>query len=142
MHHRKATESDETHIIRDSKTIDEYFSLYQNDSKIDWNKRLIFKNDKFLTLSIAHRYLQETGKAVTMAELIKVKGLPDSLIENSDFKSLVQRFSETYKVEFNPTSSVIGAIVSQEIVKVITQRDFPSHGLVVYDSITQRCLFE
>jgi len=57
---------------------------------------------------------------VTLAELIKAKGLPDSLIENSDFKLLVERFFNTFKVEFNPTSSVIGAIVTQEIVKVIT----------------------
>jgi len=74
--------------------------------------------------------------------LVKAKGLPESLLENSDFKDIFSSFNRSFKVDFNPTASVIGAIVSQEVVKAVTQRDFPSHGLAVYDSMTERCLFE
>lgn len=73
---------------------------------------------------------------------MKAKGLPESLLENSDFKDIFDRFQRSFSLNFNPTASVIGAIVSQEVVKAVTQRDFPSHGLAVYDSITERCLFE
>jgi len=53
--------------------------------------------------------------------------------------SIKDKLSTTFNLDFNPTASVIGAIVSQEIVKVITQKDFPSHGLAIYDSLTERC---
>ena len=76
------------------------------------------------------------------SNLVKAKGLPDSLIDNNDFKDIFSRFERSFRVDFNPTASVIGAIVSQEVVKTVTQRDFPSHGLAVYDSITEKCLFE
>ena len=62
-----------------------------------------------------------------------------TLLENPDFLHIFERFNKTYKLDFNPSASVIGAIVSQEIVKTVTQRDFPSHGLAVYDSITEKC---
>jgi hypothetical protein len=52
------------------------------------------------------------------------------------------KFNECFNLEFNPSSSAIGAIVSQEVVKVITQRDHPGHGFFVYDSVTQRCVIE
>ena len=76
------------------------------------------------------------------SNLVKAKGLHDSLLDNSEFKDIFSRFERSFRVDFNPTASVIGAIVSQEVVKTVTQRDFPSHGLVVYDSITEKCLFE
>ncbi len=77
-----------------------------------------------------------------MQKIVTTKGLPESLLDNVDFKQLVERFNRSFKVDFNPSASVIGAIVSQEVVKVVTQRDFPSHGLAVYDSQTQKCQFE
>ena len=40
-------------------------------------------------------------------------------------------------IEFNPSSGVIGSITSQEIIKVITKKDFPEHGFFVYDSDSQ-----
>jgi hypothetical protein len=120
MHHRKATDREETHTIRDSKTLEEYFGHFADESKLIWNKRLICRNDKFVTLALAHQYLQEFGFDVSLPQLIKAKGLPDSLLENSDFKDILDKFNETFNLDFNPTASVIGAIVSQEIVKVIT----------------------
>jgi hypothetical protein len=124
----------------------------QKSTKLKWNKRLIFKNDKYLTLAIASLYLSELNEddlimgyqdyLDKIKEIITQNNLPETILENEDFRYIVQRFFETYKIDFNPSGSVIGAIVSQEIVKVITQRDFPSHGLAVYDSITERCIFE
>ena len=152
-HHRKATDTEEVHTIKDSRPLSEYMSQFQGQSsKLKWNKRLIFKNDKYLTLAIASLYLSELNEddliMSNQAYLDKIKdiitqnGLPETILENEDFKDILQRFFETYKIDFNPSASVIGAIVSQEIVKVITQRDLPSHGLAVYDSITERCIFE
>lgn len=54
---------------------------------------------------------------------------------NNDCKELITRFNSCFNIDFNPSASVVGAIVSQEIVKVITHKDFPSHGLAVYDSL-------
>lgn len=67
---------------------------------------------------------------------MKAKGLSTAIVENSEFIDIANKFEKTYNLDFNPTSSVIGAIVSQEIVKAITKRDFPCHGLAVYDSIS------
>ena len=120
MHHRKATDTDETHTIRDSLTLEEYFGRFIDETKLTWNKRLIFRNDKFVTLALAHRYLEEFGFDISLPNLINTKGLPDSLIDNTDFKAIRDKFNGTFNLEFNPTASVIGAIVSQEIVKVIT----------------------
>jgi hypothetical protein len=80
IHHRKATDTEETHIIKDSITFQDYFSRFSDESKLTWNKRLIFKNDKYITLSLAHRYLQEQGLEVSMSDFIKAKGLPESLM--------------------------------------------------------------
>jgi hypothetical protein len=77
----------------------------------------------------------------TVEDLLKAKDLPAALLQTPDFIDVLGRLDSTYKVDFNPTSSVLGAIVSQEVVKLVTQRDFPSHGLAVYDSISQRCVF-
>ena len=120
MHHRKTTDTEETHTIRDSKTLEEYFGRFADESKLTWNKRLICRNDKFVTLALAHQYLQEFGFDISLPQLIETKGLPDSLLENTDFKDILEKFNGTFNLDFNPTASVIGAIVSQEIVKVIT----------------------
>lgn len=48
----------------------------------------MFKNEKFLTLAVAHRYLEECGANIPLQKFIKAKGLPDSLIENADFKDI------------------------------------------------------
>jgi hypothetical protein len=77
----------------------------------------------------------------TVEDLLKAKDLPAALLQTPDFIDVLGRLDSTYKVDFNPTSSVLGALVSQEVVKLVTQRDFPSHGLAVYDSISQRCVF-
>lgn len=93
-------------------------------------------------MAIAQKYLDEVSQGIDgafrdrVAQLVKAKGLPPALIENSEFIDITDKFEKTYNLDFNPTSSVIGAIVSQEIVKAITKRDFPCHGLAVYDSIS------
>jgi len=64
--------------------------------------------------------MQEFGCDISLPQLVKAKGLPDSLVENTEFKEILEKFNATFNIEFSPTASVIGAIVSQEIVKVIT----------------------
>ena len=143
--HRKATDSEETYTITESKTFSNYMSQFTDSSKLSWNRRLVNKNDKYLTLTFASLFIHEKeGGELSeiISKLVKAKGLPESLLENSDFKDIFDRFQRSFSLNFNPTASVIGAIVSQEVVKAVTQRDYPSHGLAVYDSITERCLFE
>lgn len=122
--HRKATDTEETYTITESKSFHSYMSQFTDGSKLPWNKRLVNKNDKYLTLGIASLYIQELenkGEVSDIASnLIKAKGLPESLLENSDFKDIFSRFHQSFKVDFNPTASVIGAIVSQEVVKAVT----------------------
>lgn len=76
---------------------------------------------------------------MSLQHLVKSKGLPDTLLDKPEFKDICERFQSTFNLDFNPTASVIGAIVSQEIVKVITQKDLPFHGLAVYDSLSEKC---
>ncbi len=48
------------------------------------------------------------------------------------FKKIVKDLDSMYGLEFNPTSSVLGSILSQEIIKVITEKDSPAHGMMLY----------
>lgn len=145
--HKKSTDTDEVFTIIESQTLEQYLARFKADAgPLNWNKRHIFRNDKYLLLAIAAKHLTEESPESSLMtkvhELIEAKGLPQDLAENADLKDIVEKLERTYCLDFNPTCSVIGAIVAQEITKVITQRDFPSHGLAVYDSISQKCLFE
>lgn len=73
---------------------------------------------------------------------VEKKGLPSSLKDNLEFKEQFQRFDNCFNLEFNPSASVVGAIVSQEVIKVITQKDFPCIGMGVYDAMSQKCVVE
>jgi hypothetical protein len=78
-----------------------------------------------------------------MLEMIEKKGVNSQSIKDSEeFKDIFKRINETFNLEFNPSASVIASIVSQEIIKVITLKDFPGHGMFVYSSITQNCTME
>lgn len=48
------------------------------------------------------------------------------------FKKIRTDLDRMYGMEFNPTSSVLGSIISQEIIKVITEKDSPAHGMMLY----------
>ena len=63
---------------------------------------------------------------------------------SAEFRSQVLKFHKTFtgNVEFNPCSSLIGAITSQEIIKVITKKDFPEHGFYLYDTNSQKIVIE
>ncbi len=54
-----------------------------------------------------------------------------------DFDRVVEDFGRQYGIEFNPTSGVISSVLSQEVIKVLTRRDHPAFGFMVYDSINQ-----
>jgi len=55
---------------------------------------------------------------------------------------LFAQFDKMFKLEFNPSASVIGSVISQEILKVITLKDHPNHGLFIYDSVNQAFTIE
>ena len=55
--HRKATDTEETYTITESKTFKSYMSQFTDDSKLAWSKRLVNKNDKYLTLALASLYI-------------------------------------------------------------------------------------
>ena len=50
---------------------------------------------------------------------------------------ILEKVEKMWGVDFNPTSSVVSAVMSQEVIKVITLRDHPAHGMLVYDSQNQ-----
>lgn len=60
--HRKATDSEETYTITESKTFSSYMSQFTDASKLPWNRRLVNKNDKYLTLTLASLFIQEQEK--------------------------------------------------------------------------------
>jgi hypothetical protein len=47
-----------------------------------------------------------------MNELIIDKNLNKGLTSNEEFKSFFTRFNDCFNLEFNPSASVIGSIVS------------------------------
>ena len=50
---------------------------------------------------------------------------------------LFRIFLEFYKYEFNPVASIIGSLLSQEIIKIITKEGKPIENIFTYDSIMQ-----
>ena len=44
-------------------------------------------------------------------------------------------FDRQYGIEFNPTAGVVSSVLSQEVIKVVTMRDHPASGLMLYDSV-------
>ena len=62
--------------------------------------------------------------------------------DQASFNKIVSDVDRMFSLEFNPSSSVIGAVMSQEIIKVITKRDHPNHGLFIYDSANQTMTIE
>ena len=114
--HRKATDTEETYTITESKSFQSYMSQFTDSSKLPWNKRIVNKNDKYLTLTLASLYIQELENKGEISDivsnLVKAKGLSEILLENCDFKDIFSRFHRSFNVNFNPTASVIGAIVS------------------------------
>ena len=61
---------------------------------------------------------------------------------NARFTKMCEELDRTYGVDFNPTSSVLGSILSQEIIKVITERDSPAHGMMLYGADEQQFILE
>lgn len=83
----------------------------------------------------------------TLDFISKRDGLSQHLKTFSDseaLKSQVAQFDRcfTSQLEFNPSSGAVSAITSQEIIKVITRRDFPEHGLFLFDANTQKMMIE
>ena len=57
---------------------------------------------------------------------------------NKDYSKVLNHLVTMSKeAEFNPTNSVLGCTVSQEIQKIITRQDVPMRGLFLYDSDKQ-----
>jgi molybdopterin/thiamine biosynthesis adenylyltransferase len=57
---KKATETEKTEIITESKTVERYlepFSEAQISEPLSWNKRTIFRHDKYLFLAIAAKFI-------------------------------------------------------------------------------------
>ena len=86
---KKSTETEETETITDSKTLYEYMSKFTDSAvKLKWNKRSIFRHDKYLLLGIAATYIHELNSAKedeanifdTVEDLIKAKDLPVDLL--------------------------------------------------------------
>jgi hypothetical protein len=82
------------------------------------------------------QYLKEKSGSedVQIAELLSNKGFT-GFTTDPTFDFVCGEVSRMWRLQFNPCSSVIGSTMSQEVIKVVTQRDHPGHGLFVYDSV-------
>jgi len=105
----------------------------------------VSKNHKLVLLSLIAQYLKFLAKSddstlPTLKSFLKSKeGLSQHIQtfeKSDDFESFINKFETCWnkKIEFNPTASVVSAIMSQEIIKVITMKDHPAHGFFIYDS--------
>ena len=79
-------------------------------------------------------YLEASKKVFT-----KLKACNHNAFEAQweQYEQLQQKFTKQYGLEFNPTCGVISSVLSQEIIKVITKRDKPASGFLVYNSEDQ-----
>lgn len=128
-------------------------SFIKDDKKLSWKKREVMKPHKLVLLCFAAQALLAKSKSSenthdTVLAFVKTKqGLSQyaGTYEASEvFKEITRKFETCWKnqIEFNPTSGVISAITSQEIIKVITRKDFPEHGFFIYDADTQQMVIE
>ena len=62
--------------------------------------------------------------------------------DEQSYLKIVEDMDRMFGLEFNPSSSVVGAVMSQEIIKLITKKDHPNHGFFIYDSINQTMTVE
>lgn len=123
--------------------------------KLNWKKRDLLKPHKLQLLALVPHIVKEMQASESKEDayenvvdfISKRDGLSQHLKTFRDselLKQQVQSFDECYKhqLEFNPSSGAVSAITSQEIIKVITRRDFPEHGLFLFDATTQKMMIE
>ena len=88
--------------------------------KVEVPRRKLFKNNKYLIYSIMGQYLKERGDfKVTedqlfeqVCETLRAKGINKGICGKDEFKQLFSTFDKCFCLEFNPSSSVVGALVS------------------------------
>ena len=128
--------------ISDSVTITDFFNTLLDKAKsLTWKKRAR-NSTKMLLSAFTCQYLKEAevshdfGLAKqSLEKMLLDKGHNAFKPDQAAFDQIVEDVDRTFGLEFNPSSSVIGAVMSQEIIKVITKRDHPNHGLFIYDSV-------
>ena len=76
---------------------------------------------------------QKTAGSFEIAELLQAKG-HSGFAKDAAFDFVCGEVARMWGLQFNPSSSVIASVLSQEVIKVVTQRDHPGYGLFVYDS--------
>ena len=110
--------------------------LIDPKTSLKWTKRDINKPEKLLLLAIVQTLL---GEKQSIEDFVGSKeGISNhkvKILESEVFKKITSQFKACFEqeLEFNPSSGVIGAVASQEIIKVITKKDSPQHGLFLYD---------
>ena len=152
QHTKKDAEGVETHSlgkVEGSISLQDFSNkLLSTDHPISWKKRELLKPSKLNLLGVAQQLMSESGKPQDLLAFIKTKpGLSAhaTLYESSEkFKAQLSAFNVcfTNNLEFNPAAGVIGSITSQEIIKVITKKDFPQHGFFMFDSESQQMTIE
>jgi len=78
-HHKKATDTDELHIITDSKTLSEWLTDFTSAKPFKWRPKALNKSDKYLLVGILSQFMKETeGTSLTdqVSKLIQRKSLP------------------------------------------------------------------
>ena len=135
--------------MKDSRSLASFLeSLADPKQTIAMTKRDIKRPEKLLKLGILEQYLAECGGKSSLEEFLKTKaGISqhlDALSKSELFSDVLEKFRNCFKnkIEFNPSAGVIGAVASQEIIKVITRKDNPGIGLFLYDVNSQKIIIE
>ena len=121
--------------------------MLNTEKRLHVSRREAMKWNKLLLYAITALILKEKtgGQLNYYIEAKKgVSKFSKSLFDNPEYNHVVDRVRHWFSTrnEFNPTASVIGSVASQEIIKVITRKDFPSNGLFLYDSDIQMIKIE
>ena len=130
----------QTRTISDSQSLEAFLASFADQNqKLTW-KRRGRQTGKLLFSAFLAQYWDKEE----VVRLLRAKGhsgFQDAANEQA-FADLCAELQRTWNLAFNPCSSVIGAVMSQEILKVVTGRDHPGHGLFCYDSVNQSMTVE
>lgn len=118
-----------TETITDSISLTDFIGKFKDvDQQLTWNKRRK-QPGKMLLSAIMAYYLKDDSEGVSssgcqkVVDLLKAKGhsgYQTNADQTQAFATLCDEVERMWGLQFNPCSSVIGSVLSQEVIKVIT----------------------
>ena len=126
-----------------SKSLEDFMKGFFNCSKLDWNRREAIKPSKMLLSEVLVKAVADIESISLDEAQQKVKNQFLACkhdyfkAQETQFENFRAKFRNQFGLEFNVTSGVISSVLSQEIIKVLTKRDRPASGFMVYNGEDQ-----